>query len=109
MGIVKRKNGSLHQTDMLEETENPVKPRVSFRSVFPVGGDRLAIGSFSRPLLDEECRRLMSAWERSRLPGVEDFEVTAKQVSFVAAEPKVDATWRSIDRLLADGNLAKAS
>jgi len=95
--------------DMLDEAESRMKPRVSFKSVFPVGGDRLAIGNFNRPLLDEECRRLRHAWERSRLPGVEDFEVTARQVSFVAAEKTVDSTWRSIDRMLGDEKLAKAS
>ncbi len=83
--------------------------KVSFRSVFPVADGRLAIGSFNRPLLDDECRRLRAAWERSTLPGVEDFEVTPKQVSFVTPEGSVDATWRSIDRLLANPSLRKAS
>lgn len=85
------------------------RARVSFRSVFPVGGARLAIGHFNRPLLDEECRTLKAAWERSRLNGVEDFEVTAKQVSFVTPPPRVDATWESIDRLLSGAPLTKAS
>ena len=85
------------------------RARVSFRSVFPVADGRLAIGSFNRPLLDDECRRLRAAWERSTLPGVEDFEVTPKQVSFVTPEGSVDATWRSIDRLLAKPSMRKAS
>lgn len=92
-----------------EASEKPGRARVSFRSVFPVQDGRLAIGSFNRPLLDDECRRLRAAWERSRLPGVEDFEVTAKQVSFVTPEGSVDATWRSIDRLLATPSMRKAS
>lgn len=83
--------------------------KVSFRSVFDVEGGRLAIGHFSRPLDDAERRSLTHAWERSRMPEVEDFEVTAKQVSFLTPEQKVDETWRSIDRLLAAPKLAKAS
>ncbi len=75
--------------------------RISFRSVFPVAGARLAIGQFNRPLEDDECHLLRSAWERSRLPGVEDFEVTSRQVSFVTPPLAIDATWRSIDTLLA--------
>ena len=85
------------------------RAKVSFRSVFPVADGRLAIGAFNRPLLDDECRRLRAAWERSTLPGVEDFEVTPRQVSFVTPEGSVDATWRSIDRLLATPSLRKAS
>jgi hypothetical protein len=92
-----------------EQQERPVPARVSFRSVFPVADGRLAIGSFNRPLLEPECRRLRAAWERSRLPGVEDFEVTPKQVSFVTPAGAVDATWRSIDHLLANPSLRKAS
>ena len=62
------------------------------------------------PWLAEECRRLRSAWERSTLPEVEDFEVTAEQVSFLTPPPRVDATWQSIDALLAASpSLAKAS
>jgi hypothetical protein len=80
------------------------RARVSFRSVFPVDGARLAIGHFNRPLAEEECRTLRRAWERSRLPGVEDFEVTAKQVSFVTPPVTVDPTWRSIDMLLANAS-----
>jgi hypothetical protein len=83
--------------------------KVAFRSVFEVDGKRLGIGKFDRPLLDEECRRLRSAWELARLPEVVDFEVTPKQVSFLSAPPKVDATWRSIETLLANPSLAKAS
>ncbi len=83
--------------------------KVSYRSVFDVEGGRLAIGHFSRPLDEAECLRLRHAWERSRMPSVEDFEVTAKQVSFVTPPAAVDATWRSIDALLASPALAKAS
>jgi hypothetical protein len=85
---------------------------VVFRSVFDVGpgGSRLAIGRFSRPLLEEECRSLKRAWEKSRLPEVVDFEVSAKQVSFLSPTPQVADTWTSIDRLLAaTSSLAEAS
>jgi hypothetical protein len=77
-------------------------PKVSFRSVFHQGdGSRLAIGMFNRPLLEEECRTLRAAWERTGLPEVEDFEINPKQVSFLARTFRVDAAWRSIDGLLA--------
>ena len=92
-----------------EAQNTPAHATISFRSVFPVADGRLAIGSFNRPLLDDECRRLRAAWERSTLPGVEDFEVTPKQVSFVTPVGSVDATWRSIDLLLANPSLRKAS
>ena len=97
-----------HRNDM-SWSNQPRAARISFRSVFDVEGGRLAIGHFSRPLSDVECRTLRSAWERSRLPGVEDFEVTSKQVSFVTPPPTVDATWHSIDQLLAAPTLAKVS
>jgi hypothetical protein len=83
--------------------------KVSFRSVFDVEGGRLAIGHFSRPLDEAERRSLTHAWERSRIPEVVDFEVTAKQVSFLTPKTRVDETWRSIDLLMAAPKLAKAS
>ena len=89
---------------------NPA-PKVSFRSVFEVGTgpSRLAIGTFSRPLLTEELVSLRRAYERSKLPEVVDFEVTPKQVSFLSPAPKVAATWSSIESVLANSSLAKAS
>jgi hypothetical protein len=74
---------------------------VSFRSVFEVDGSRLGIGVFNRPLLDEEYRSLRRAWERSGLPGLVDFEINRKQVSFLAESGTLDAAWRSIDGILA--------
>jgi hypothetical protein len=106
---VKRKAAAAHQTDEMAWSNQPRAAKVTFRSVFEVGQGRLAIGHFSRPLDAEECRRLRSAWERSKLPEVEDFEVSAKQVSFLTPPPRVDATWASIDALLANPALAKAS
>jgi hypothetical protein len=105
--MVKRKSFDLNPKDV-GWSNQPRAAKVSYRSVFEVDGRRLAIGHFSRPLDAEECRRLRSAWERSTLPGVEDFEVTSKQVSFLTPPPGVDSTWKSIDALLA-GPLAKAS
>ena len=93
----------------METSEKARSARVSFRSVFSVEGGRLAIGHFNRPLVDEECRKLRFAWERSRLPGVEDFEVTAKQVSFVTPPTAVDSTWASIDKILANPSLHSTS
>ena len=82
---------------------------VSFRNVFEVGQARLAIGRFNRPLVEEECRTLRSAWERKYLPEVADFEVTPKQVSFLTPPPRVATIWSSIESLLASPSLAKAS
>ena len=93
----------------MDTSEKARSARVSFRSVFSVEGGRLAIGHFNRPLVDEECRKLRFAWERSRLPGVEDFEVTAKQVSFVTPPTAVDSTWASIDKILANPSLHSTS
>jgi hypothetical protein len=106
---MKRKAVAAHLTDMMGWSNQPRAARVSFRSVFEVDGGRLAIGHFNRPLDDAECRTLRRAWERARLPGVEDFEVSPKQVSFLTPPPAVDSTWRSIDALLAASELAKAS
>ena len=93
----------------MKKQENRPPAHVSSRSVFEVDGSRLAIGVFNRPLLDEECRRIRAAWERSPVAGIVDFEVSAKQVSFLAAPVKVAAAWDSLDRLLANSSLAKAS
>jgi len=89
---------------------NPV-PKVAVRTVFEVGTGpaRLAIGQFNRPLLTEEIASLKRAYDRARLPEVDDFEVTPKQVSFLSPAPKVAATWSSIDSLLANPSLRKAS
>ena len=93
-----------HPTNMSENTANGVIARVSFRSVFPVDGARLGIAHFNRPLIDTECRKLRTAWERSKLPRVEDFEVTSKQVSFVTPPVDVDKTFEEIDSLLANAS-----
>ncbi len=106
---MKRKDGTIHRIDEKAWSNQPRAAKVTFRSVFEVGEGRLAIGQFSRPLADEECRRLRRAWELSKLPEVEDFEVSSKQVSFLTPPPRVDATWLSIDALLANPALAKAS
>jgi len=108
MGM-RRKLEIEHPTSMMESSEKVRTARVSFRSVFPVESGRLAIGHFNRPLADAECRAIRGAWERSLLPGVEDLEVTPSQVSFVTPPKAVDATWASIDSLLAAPALAKAS
>ena len=95
----------------MRDQEDRKRPaHISFRSVFEVDGSRLAIGTFNRPLLDEETRRLRRAWERSPVAGVLDFEVSQKQVSFLTPPPKVESLWKSIDAMLAaTTDLAKAS
>ena len=107
VAMVNRKGFDLNRNES-SWSNQPRAAKVSFRSVFEVGGGRLAIGHFNRPLDAEECRSLRSAWERAKLPEVEDFEVTSKQVSFLTGPPRVESTWQSIDALLA-GPLAKAS
>jgi hypothetical protein len=97
------------ESGLLTGAERARLPKVSFRSVFEVDGGRLAIGHFNRPLGDDERRSLRSAWERSKLPGVEDFEVTEKQVSFVTPPKAVEATWASIDRILANPSMHSTS
>jgi len=95
---------------MKDSYESKKPAHISFRSVFEVDGSRLAIGTFNRPLLDEEARRLRRAWERSPVADVVDFEVSKKQVSFLTPPPKVEALWKSIDQMLAaTTDLAKAS
>ena len=98
------------KNDMRNDYESKKPAHISFRSVFEVDGSRLAIGTFNRPLLDEEARRLQRAWERSPVEGVMDFEVSKKQVSFLTPPPKVESLWKSIDAMLAaTTDLAKAS
>jgi len=75
--------------------------KVAARSVFEVDSSRLAIGTFSRPLLDDEARRFRRTWESEALPGFEDFQVDAKRVSFVTRPESVTGAWREIDRVLA--------
>jgi hypothetical protein len=75
--------------------------RVAARSVFEVDHSRLAIGTFSRPLLDEEARRFKKAWETEALPGFEDFQVDAQRVSFMSPPASVPDAWKEIDRVLA--------
>ena len=109
MGVIERSAKKQPGAGLLTASERARAAKVSFRSVFEVDGGRLAIGHFNRPLEDAERRSLSTAWERSKLPGVEDFEVTAKQVSFVTPPPDVEATWASIDRILANPSMHSTS
>ena len=70
----------------MRQGKQPAK--ISARSVFEVDRSRLGIGQFSRPLLDAECRKFWKAWEMAALPGLEDFQVDQKRVSFVAPPEK---------------------
>ncbi|MEP6767897.1 MAG: hypothetical protein ABJC61_04465 [Acidobacteriota bacterium] len=78
---------------------NPLKIRE--KSVFEVDDSRLAIGVFTRPLLDREARSFRRAWEQDPLPGFDEFELGRERISFVAAPENVSIAWKSIDRLLA--------
>ena len=109
MGVIERSAKKQPGAGLLTASERARAAKVSFRSVFEVDGGRLAIGHFNRPLEDAERRSLSTAWERSKLPGVEDFEVTAKQVSFVTPPKAVEETWASIDRILANPSMHSTS
>ncbi|MCA1581107.1 MAG: hypothetical protein LC796_06865 [Acidobacteria bacterium] len=78
---------------------NPLKIRE--KSVFEVDDSRLAIGVFTRPLLDREARRFRRAWEQDPMPGFLEFELGRERISFVAPPENVPIAWKSIDRLLA--------
>ena len=82
-----------------ESVEKPA--RIEEKSVFDVNNSRLAIGVFSRPLLDAECRKFRKAWEMEPLPGFEEYELGKERISFVAPAQNVPVAWKSIDRLLA--------
>jgi hypothetical protein len=93
----------------MKQNDSKRPAHVSFRSVFEVDGSRLGIGVFNRPLLDDEFRTIRNAWDRSPVAGILDFEVSRKQISFLTEPVRIDAAWRSIDQLLANSSLAKAS
>ena len=75
--------------------------KVAAKAVFEVDHSRLAIGTFSRPLLADEARRFKKVWESEALPGFEDFQVDAKRVSFMTRPEGVIEAWYDIDRVLA--------
>jgi hypothetical protein len=75
--------------------------KIRDKSVFEVDNSRLAIGVFSRPLLDVEARNFRKAWESDPMPGFEDYEIGPERISFVAPAENVPIAWKSIDRLLA--------
>ena len=75
--------------------------RVREKSVFEFDDSRLAIGVFSRPLLDVEAKTFRQAWERDPMPGFDEFELGKERISFVAPPENVPIAWKSIDRLLA--------
>ena len=85
----------------LQFPERPAAVRLESKSVFDVNDSRLAIGTFSRPLLDAEARSFKRAWEMEAMPGFDDFQVESKRVSFLARPEQVGKAWEAIDRLLA--------
>ena len=93
----------------MEPTAGVGRVRIEAKSVFDVNDSRLAIGTFSRPLLDAEARRFKNAWEMEAMPGFEDFQVEAKRVSFLTKPGYVARAWEAIDRLLQEvpGRLEK--
>lgn len=89
----------------------PGPPRIREKSVFEVDDSRLAIGVFTRPLLDAEARNFRRAWESDPLPGFAEFELDRERISFVTPPENVGIAWSAIDRLLASAteNVKKAS
>lgn len=85
--------------------------KVREKSVFEVDDSRLAIGVFTRPLLDAEARNFRSAWESDPMPGFDEYELDRERISFVTPPGNVTIAWKSIDRLLASAteNVKKAS
>ncbi|MEO8431217.1 MAG: hypothetical protein ABI592_06870 [Acidobacteriota bacterium] len=72
------------------------------KSVFEVDDSRLAIGVFSRPLLDTEARRFRQAWQCDPMPGFAEYELGTERISFVTPAENVPIAWKAIDRLLAE-------
>ena len=96
---------------MRDVRQIPKPVKLTAKSVFEVNHSRLAIGVFSRPLLDMECRNFRKAWEMEAMPGFEDFQLDKSRVSFVASPERVPEAWSRIDSLLASAteNVKKAS
>lgn len=79
---------------------NTAEIRVKEKSVFEVDDSRLAIGLFSRPLLETEARQFRKAWEQDPMPGFGEFELGRERISFVAPPENVPIAWKAIDRFL---------
>jgi hypothetical protein len=86
---------------MMKKPQALFPPRIREKSVFEVDDSRLGIGTFSRPLLDDEARNFRKAWESDPMPGFAEFELGRERISFVAPPENVPIAWKSIDRLLA--------
>jgi hypothetical protein len=84
-----------------KKAEAVFPPRIREKSVFEVDDSRLGIGTFSRPLLEDEARNFRTAWETDPMPGFHEFELGRERISFVAPPENVPIAWKSIDRLLA--------
>ncbi len=67
----------------------PSPLKIREKSVFEVDDSRLAIGVFTRPLLDREVRNFRRAWEHDPLPGFHEFELGRERISFVAPPENV--------------------
>jgi hypothetical protein len=76
-------------------------PSIREKSVFEVDDSRLAIGVFSRPLLDVEAHSFQQAWARDPMPGFAEFELGRERISFVTPPENVSIAWKAIDRFLA--------
>jgi hypothetical protein len=76
-------------------------PSIREKSVFEVDDSRLAIGVFSRPLLEVEAHSFQQAWARDPMPGFAEFELGRERISFVTPPENVPIAWKAIDRFLA--------
>jgi hypothetical protein len=79
---------------------NSAEIRVKEKSVFEVDDSRLAIGVFSRPMLEAEARQFRKAWEQDPMPGFGEFELGRERISFVTPPENVPIAWKAIDRFL---------
>jgi hypothetical protein len=106
---MKAPRGAVRSAVKIANAKEPA--RIREKSVFEVENSRLAIGVFTRPLLDTEARSFRAAWESDPMPGFEDYEIGRERISFVAPPENVSIAWKSIDRLLAFAteNVRKAS
>ena len=76
-------------------------PSIREKSVFEGDESRLAIGVFSRPLLEVEARGFEQAWARDPMPGFAEFELGRERISFVTPPENVPIAWKAINRFLA--------
>jgi len=89
------------------EKRPEIPAKISAKSVFEVDRSRLGIGVFNRPLLDDEVRSFRQAWEKTAPPGLEEYELEPRRISFVSRPESLPAVWGRINALLARATASK--